>query len=68
MTDAWDEATYVGKARAQRRRFASLTPEQRLAWLEDALIEAERTGVLARVRQRKQRDVVQAWERSATGQ
>ena len=63
MTDPWLEATHAGTERAQRSRRVALTPQQRLAWLEEALVETERTGVLAQVRQRKQRDVLQAWER-----
>ena len=55
--------SHAGTERAQRSRRVALTPQQRLAWLEEALVETERTGVLAQVRQRKQRDVLQAWER-----
>ena len=68
MSDVWKEATYAGKAVAQRQRLASLTPEQRLAWLEDALIDAERSGVLTKARQRKQLDVVSGWERGSKAQ
>jgi hypothetical protein len=65
MSDGWEEATYAGKAVAQRRRLAGLTPEQRLAWLEDALIDAERIGVLTKARQHKQRDLINRWERDS---
>lgn len=65
MTDPWVEATNAGKERAQRTRLARLTPQQRLAWLEDSLLEAERTGVLAQIRQCKQRAVLRAWERTS---
>ena len=61
MADAWEEATYAGKERAQRLRAADLSPQQRLTWLEESLIEAERTGVLTRVRQRRQDAVLDAW-------
>ncbi|MDX6200342.1 MAG: hypothetical protein QOJ79_3493 [Actinomycetota bacterium] len=65
MTDEWAGATYAGNQRAQRRRQAALTPQQRLAWLEEALTYAARSGGLARVRQRKQRDVLEAWHRGS---
>ena len=44
MADAWDEATYAGKERAQRSRIARLTPQERLAWLECYLVELEAVG------------------------
>jgi hypothetical protein len=68
MSDTWGEATFAGKAAAQRQRLARLTPEQRLAWLEDALIEAERTGALTKARQRKQDALISEWERGSSAQ
>lgn len=67
MIDAWEEGTYAGKERAQRRRVARKSPQERLEWLEHALLDAERTGVLAEARQRKQHDQLQAWEGAASG-
>jgi hypothetical protein len=61
-TDPWDEATFEGLERAQRRRVAAWTPQQRLAWLEAALHDAHRAGVLQPLRERKQREVMEAWE------
>jgi hypothetical protein len=61
MSDSWAEATFAGKAAAQTRRAAALSTEQRLAWLEAVLIDAARTGVLRALRERKQRELLEAW-------
>lgn len=60
--DAWEEATFDGLARAQRRRVAAWTPQERLAWLDAVVLEAYRAGVLDDVRARRQRAVMAAWE------
>jgi len=63
--DPWEEATFDGHARAQRRRAASLEPQVRLAMVERAVQDAHRAGLLVRWRERKQRDVLAAWESRA---
>jgi len=64
MSDVWAEATFAGAAVARARRHAQLTPEQRLEWLEAALREADRAGVMTQVRRRQQREALAAWESS----
>jgi hypothetical protein len=61
--DAWGEATFDGSAAARARRIARLTPQQRLDWLEAALQDAARSGVLVAVRRRRHRSVLAAWGR-----
>ena len=61
MTDPWHEAGFDGARRAQARRVASWTPQERLDWLEAALLDAARTGVLAAMRERKQRRLLASW-------
>jgi hypothetical protein len=63
--DPWAEATFEGLERAQRRRVAAWTPLERLAWLEDVLADLHERGQLAVWRERKQRELLEAWERSA---
>lgn len=65
MADAWDEATFAGAAAARARRLARLTPQQRLDWLEAALREADRAGVLVEVRRRRHESALQAYESTA---
>lgn len=61
--DPWEEATFEGLERAQRRRVAAWSPQERLAWLEDAVRDLSERGLLVALRERKQRDVMAAWER-----
>jgi hypothetical protein len=61
-TDPWQEATFEGHERAQRRRVAAWSPEERLVWLEDAVRDLAERGLLAALRERKQRQVLAAWE------
>lgn len=61
MTDAWDEATFDGHESAQRRRAATASPAQRLAAVEQLLRDADRLGLIAPWRERKQRDLMTAW-------
>lgn len=61
-TDPWEEATFEGLERAQRRRVAAWSPEERLAWLDDAVRDLSERGLLAALRERRQRDVMAAWE------
>lgn len=60
--DPWEEADFDGHRRAQRRREAALTPQQRLAAVEGLVRDAHRAGVLQGWRERKQREIVKAWE------
>lgn len=64
MTDPWDEATFDGHRRAQLLRAATVSPAERLAAAEQLVRDAHRAGVLQLWRERKQRDVLAAWERS----
>jgi hypothetical protein len=59
--DAWDEATFEGLERAQRRRFAGLTPQERLRACEDMVRFAHEAGQLVGWRERKQRELMAAW-------
>lgn len=59
--DAWQEATFEGLEQAQRRRVASWTPVDRLAWLDAVVLEAHRAGLLDDLRAQKQRSVMAAW-------
>lgn len=61
-TDPWEEATFEGLERAQRRRVAAWSPEERLAWLDDAVHDLDERGLLATLRERKQRETIDAWE------
>lgn len=63
--DPWAEATFAGLERAQRRRVASWEPLERLAWLEATVDWLEEQGLLAPLRERKQRAVLAAWNGSA---
>lgn len=58
----WEEATFEGHERAQRRRALALTPAERLAAAERLVSDAARCGVLDRLRERRQREVLDAWE------
>jgi hypothetical protein len=63
MSDEWADATFVGAQRSQRRRVADWSPQERLAWLEAAVVELAGQGLLAPLRERKQRDLIKAWNR-----
>lgn len=60
--DPWEEATFEGLERAQRRRVAAWSPLERLAWLDDAVRDLGERGLLVALRERKQRAVMAAWE------
>lgn len=60
--DPWAEATFEGLQRAQRRRVAAWSPLERLAWLDDTVADLEERGLLATWRERRQREVMAAWE------
>jgi hypothetical protein len=59
--DRWQEATFAGTEAAQARRLAALTPDARLALLEQLLELAEASGALRRAREDKQRTLDQLW-------
>ena len=61
-SDPWEEATFEGLERAQRRRVAAWSPQERLAWLEDAVRDLSERGLLVELRERKQRAVKAAWD------
>jgi hypothetical protein len=65
-TDPWEEGTFEGLERAQRRRVAAWSPEERLEWLEDAVRDLSERGLLVALRERKQRAVMAAWEAGRT--
>ena len=64
--DPWEEATFDGHSRAQRRRAAALEPQVRLALVERAVRDADRAGLLVLWRERRQREVIAAWEASGS--
>jgi len=47
-TEKWEFATWEGARKEQFRLALSATPAQRLAWLEEALEIAHRSGALER--------------------
>lgn len=62
MTGAdWDSVTFEGARRATAARVAAAPPEQRLAWLEEALELASASGALARIRRQRQADIDERW-------
>lgn len=61
MTDDWSVATFEGAERARARRAAGTDPQQRWDWLHTALLLAQRSGALARARERRQREVDEEW-------
>lgn len=52
-TDQWDGG-WDADRRTKREAWSSMTPAERLAWLEEALDLAYRTGALAEDRRRRQ--------------
>jgi hypothetical protein len=48
VVDEWEDATWEGARRAQIAQSAAATPAERLAWLEQAIELAYRTGALPR--------------------
>lgn len=61
MTDEWAVGTFDGLERVRARELAGLTPQQRLAWLEEAQELAHASGALARSREAKQREIDVLW-------
>lgn len=62
-TDPWTRATFAGTERAQADLIAQLTPDERVALLEELLDVAEASGALQRSREEKQRAIDRAWTR-----
>lgn len=63
VADAWEQGTFAGLERAQRRRVATWTALERLAWLDDAVAELDERGLLRRLRERRQAELLAAWRR-----
>jgi hypothetical protein len=62
--DGWDAATFAGARDAHNRALADLTPEARVAVLEQLLEVAAASGALQRARDEKQRALDELWARS----
>ena len=65
--DGWDRATFAGTERAQAKVIASLTPDARMALLEQLIDVAQASGALQLARERKQRALDDRWSGSAAG-
>lgn len=63
--DGWDAATFAGAQAAQDRDISDLTPDARVALLEQLLAVAIASGALQRARDEKQRVLDEMWARSA---
>ncbi|MBK5306423.1 MAG: hypothetical protein JJD92_07025 [Frankiaceae bacterium] len=59
--DPWSRATFAGTEQAQAELIADLTPDERLALLEQLLEIAEASGALQRACEDKQRTLDEAW-------
>lgn len=59
--DPWGRATFAGTERAQADLIAELTPDERVALLEELLEVAQASGALQRSREDKQRAIDLAW-------
>lgn len=58
----WSAATFEGSRRALSQAVSGATPQQRMEWLDAALLLALGSGALDRARQQRQAAVVAAWE------
>ena len=65
--DDWDRATFAGTERAQAKVIASLTPDARIALLEQLIDVAQASGALQLAREHKQRALDDRWNGSAAG-
>ena len=63
MSD-WSAGTWEGLELAPARQVAAATPQQRMAWLEDALRLAYASGALQRARRERQRAADELWRGS----
>lgn len=59
--DGWERATFAGTERAQAEVIASLTPDARVALLEQLIDVAQASGALQLAREQKQRAVDTMW-------
>lgn len=59
--DGWERATFAGTEQAQARLAAELTPDARLALVEQLLEMAEASGALRRAREDKQEELDGLW-------
>ncbi|MDP3713215.1 MAG: hypothetical protein Q8R60_12125 [Mycobacteriales bacterium] len=59
--DGWEAATFEGAVTAQRLALAALTPQERLAWLDDAVHAVAAQGALSALRERERRCALEAW-------
>ena len=59
--DPWARGTFVGTERAQAAQQATLSPEERVALLEQLLEVALESGALRRSREDKQRALDLLW-------
>lgn len=57
----WEAATFEGLERIRAADLVRTTPQQRLAWLDEALKFAYASGALARAREDKQREIDRIW-------
>jgi uncharacterized tellurite resistance protein B-like protein len=62
--DRWDAATFAGARDAHEDAVSHLTPEARVALLEQLLEVAVASGALHRARDAKQRALDELWARS----
>lgn len=65
-SDPWASASYEGAEQRLRESVAAASPQQRLEWLEEALVLALTSGALERSRQARQLACEQQW-RDGTG-
>jgi uncharacterized tellurite resistance protein B-like protein len=61
MSDPWARATFRGTRQAQAEVIAALTPDERIALLEELLEVAQASGALQRARDDKQHQLDLAW-------
>lgn len=59
--DPWSRATFAGTEQAQAAVIADLTPDERLALLEQLVRLAEQSGALQRARADKQQALDAVW-------
>lgn len=59
--DPWARGTFEGTELAQARVIAGLSPDERVALLEELLVVAEASGALQRARREKQDRIDAAW-------
>ena len=60
-SDVWDRGTFAGTEQAQAEVIAKLTPDARVALLEQLLEIVEASGALKLAREQKQRALDAVW-------